>query len=67
MSLCYKQNLVFHMGAVQPTIAGKRRARNCGMEFCYRQKNKNNKAKLGFHTTFFPFFLLFLSIPLWSL
>ena len=46
---------------------GKRRARNCGMKFCYRQKNKNNKAKLGFHTTFFPFFLLFLSIPLWSL
>ena len=23
MSLCYKQNLVFHMGAVQPTIAGR--------------------------------------------
>ena len=23
MLLCYKQNLVFHMGAVQPTIAGR--------------------------------------------
>ena len=73
MSLCYKQNLVFHMGLCSPQLRdeqppyGKRRARNCGMKFCYRQKNKNNKAKLGFHTTFFPFFLLFLSIPLWSL
>ena len=33
----------------QPTI-GKRRARNCGTKFCYGQKDKNNKAKLSFHT-----------------
>ena len=35
----------------QPTI-GKRRARNCRTKFYYKQKNKNNKAKCSFHTTF---------------
>lgn len=58
MSLCYKQNLVFSCGLCspqlrdeQPTI-GKRRARNCRTKFYYKQKNKNNKAKCSFHTTF---------------
>ena len=52
--------------ATQPPY-GKRRAHNCGTKFCYGQKNENNKAKRGFHTTSFPFYLLFLSILLWNL
>ena len=71
MSLCYKQNLVFQLWAVYPAIAGdkqptyeKRRARNCRTKFYYRQKNKNNKAKCSFHTTFYLFCSLFLSILL---
>ena len=73
MLLCYKQNLVFQLKAVQPAVVGptalncKRRALNCETKFCYGQRNKNNKAKLGFHRTFFSFFLLFLSILLWDL
>ena len=66
MSLCYKQNLIFQLRAAQPPY-GKRRAHNCGTKFCYGQKNENNKAKRGFHTTSFTFYLLFLSILLWNL
>ena len=59
------ENLVFQLWTVYPTIAatqppiGNHRARNRGTKFYYRQKKKNNKAKRGFHTTFFPSFLLF--------
>ena len=66
MLLCYKQNLVFQLKAVQPAVVGPT-ALNWETKFCYGQRNKNNKAKLGFHRTFFSFFLLFLSILLWDL
>ena len=70
MSLCYKQNLIFQLRAVRLSIAGYTphmenvEPTNCGTKFCYGEKNENNKAKRGFHTTSFPILLI---VPKYSI